>query len=152
TPMEEAQKWEKHAKHPHMKVARSDVGLFHTSESLYTSYNIGSDEAGTGDYIGTITVGAVDVTPATGEMMKRSGIKNSKGLADKSIQELANEIISLKVPYSLRVLPNEKYNTLQKRGWTQGKLKSIMHHHAVKTLLKKVGDQPLEGILIDQFC
>ncbi|HLQ71028.1 MAG TPA: ribonuclease HIII, partial [Bacillota bacterium] len=152
TPMEEAQKWGKHAKHSHMKVAKSDVGPFHPPESLYTSYHIGSDEAGTGDYFGPITVGAVYVTPATGEKLKRSGIKDSKSLSDKRIQELANEIIALKVPYSLLVLSNEKYNTLQKRGWTQGKMKSIMHHHAIKTLLKKVEDQPLEGILIDQFC
>lgn len=40
----------------------------------------------------------------------------------------------------------------KKNGWTQGKMKTMMHHHAIKNLTKKIGNSPLSGILIDQFC
>lgn len=125
---------------------------FQPPENLYASAHIGSDEAGTGDYFGPITVGAAYVTPDTIIKLKNMGVKDSKDLSDKRIQELAIEIISLKIPYALLVLPNEKYNKLQKKGWTQGKMKSIMHHHAIQKLLKRIDNKPLEGILIDQFC
>lgn len=153
-PEKEVKHWSADGKQ-HAPVRKKSVNKntnFHPPETLYSTYHIGSDEAGTGDYFGPITVGATYVTPTSIDKLKEIGVKDSKDLSDKRIRELANEIISLHIPYALLVLPNEKYNKLRKAGWTQGKMKSIMHHHAIQKLLHKIERKPMEGILIDQFC
>ncbi|MUK86923.1 ribonuclease HIII [Ornithinibacillus sp. L9] len=121
-------------------------------QSLFTNSHIGSDEAGTGDYFGPITVACAYVKAEDIPLLKQLGVKDSKNLTDDTITELSKEIVKRKIPYSLLVLHNEKYNTLQKKGWSQGKMKAMLHHHAISNLLKKIGNEQLDGILIDQFC
>ncbi|MRH42915.1 ribonuclease HIII [Aquibacillus halophilus] len=119
--------------------------------SLFTSSHIGSDEAGTGDYFGPITVAAAYVKKEQIPLLKEIGVKDSKNLTDDKIQLIAKEIVKMKVPYSLVILHNEKYNKLQSKGWTQGKMKTMLHHHAITKLLKKIEPNKPVGILIDQF-
>src|SRR5699024_8616546 len=38
------------------------------------------------------------------------------------------------------------------KGWSQGKMKTMLHHYAIQKLLKKIGTAQPKGILIDQFC
>lgn len=116
------------------------------------SSHIGTDEAGTGDYFGPITVAAVYIEQESISSLKQMGITDSKVLKDKQIAEFAKEIVSRKIPYSLFTLENKKYNQLQRNGWNQGKIKAMLHHHAIEKLLTKIIGMPLEGILIDQFC
>lgn len=121
--------------------------------NLFTSNHIGSDEAGTGDYFGPITVGAVYVQKEQINLLKELGVKDSKNLTDDTIKSIAKDILALNIPYSLVILHNEKYNRLQKKGWSQGKMKAMLHHSAIQHLQKKIRtDAPLDGILIDQFC
>lgn len=120
--------------------------------SLFSSSHIGSDEAGTGDYFGPVTVAAVYVEKQQIEHLKSIGVKDSKNLTDPIISKLSKQIAGLGIPYSLLVLHNEKYNRLQKKGWTQGKMKAMLHHHAITRLMGKIEDAELDGILIDQFC
>lgn len=80
------------------------------------------------------------------------GITDSKTLTDDKIAILAKELVKEKIPYTLLTLDNTKYNKLQKKGWNQGKMKAMLHHHAIEKLLVKIGAAPLHGILIDQFC
>lgn len=149
----EFNKWEQTSKQTSIhEQTKRNKSFFEPPDTLYSSFHIGSDEAGTGDYFGPITVGATYVTPESITNLKKIGVKDSKALSDNHIQELAAEIMSLKIPYALLVLPNEKYNTLQKQGWTQGKMKAMLHHHAIQKLLRRIVNQPLNGILIDQFC
>lgn len=122
------------------------------SETLFTSNHIGSDEAGTGDYFGPITVAAAFVKKDQIELLKELGVKDSKNLTDTTIKKISKDLMKLGLPYSLLVLHNEKYNKLQKQGWTQGKMKAMLHHHAINNLLNKINPSPIEGILIDQFC
>src|SRR5699024_5874184 len=56
------------------------------------------------------------------------------------------------IPYSLMILHNDKYNSLQQRGWSQGKMKAMLHHSTINQLIKKIDNAPYEGIVIDQFC
>ncbi|WP_067730652.1 ribonuclease HIII [Oceanobacillus damuensis] len=137
---------------PKKKTAAKKVTSFTPDPSLFTSSHIGSDEAGTGDYFGPITVAAAYVDKKQLALLKEIGVKDSKNLTDPIIKKLASDIVKLKIPYSLLVLHNEKYNMLQKKGWSQGKMKAMLHHHAISKLLKKIGDSELDGILIDQFC
>ncbi len=112
---------------------------------------IGTDEAGTGDYFGPITVAAAYVSKEHIRELENMGIRDSKTIRDPQILILGKKITSM-IPYSLLVLKNEKYNSLQQKGMSQGKMKAMLHEQAINHLLAKLeGDKP-EGILIDQFC
>ncbi|TCT25043.1 ribonuclease HIII [Melghiribacillus thermohalophilus] len=115
--------------------------------------HIGTDEAGTGDYFGPVTVAGVYIQKDQIQLLKDLGVKDSKNLSDQTVQELARKIVQLDIPYSLMTLENEKYNELQKRGWSQGKMKALLHYHVIEKLTSKLHmDNPLEGIIIDQFA
>ncbi|GGA86274.1 ribonuclease HIII [Ornithinibacillus halotolerans] len=121
-------------------------------ETLFLASHIGSDEAGTGDYFGPITVASAYIDAAQIDKLRKLGIKDSKDLTDPMITKLASEIAQLRIPYSLLILHNPKYNALQRKGWSQGKMKAMLHHHAIQNLLGKINGKEYEGILIDQFC
>lgn len=125
---------------------------FHPPETLFSRNHIGSDESGTGDYFGPITTCAVYVKEEQITLLKEIGIQDSKNLTDEKIKELSKHIIEIEVPYSLMILHNEKYNQLQKQGWSQGKMKTMLHASCISSLIKKIADAPYEGIIIDQFC
>ncbi|WP_249870926.1 ribonuclease HIII [Oceanobacillus saliphilus] len=132
--------------------ASPNVTSFTPDPSLYSSSHIGSDEAGTGDYFGPITVAAAYVNKQQIALLKELGVKDSKNLTDPIITKIASDLVKMQIPYSLLILHNEKYNMLQKKGWSQGKMKAMLHHHAITNLLKKIGHAEMDGIVIDQFC
>ncbi len=113
---------------------------------------IGSDEVGTGDYFGPITVTAAYVSNDKIELLKELGVKDSKDLNDTQITKIAEQIIPI-VPHSLLILRNEKYNELEQSGMNQGKLKAMLHNQAISKVLTRVkAENKVDGILIDQFC
>lgn len=113
---------------------------------------IGSDEVGTGDYFGPITVTAAYVSNDKIELLKELGVKDSKDLNDTQITKIAEQIIPI-IPHSLLILRNEKYNELEQSGMNQGKLKAMLHNQAVSKVLTIVkSENKVDGILIDQFC
>ncbi|WP_174729666.1 ribonuclease HIII [Mesobacillus harenae] len=112
---------------------------------------IGSDEVGTGDYFGPITVVAAYVKKEDIQLLKELGVQDSKNLKDDKIIAIAKQIIDI-VPHSLLSLHNEKYNTLQKSGMSQGKIKALLHNQALQHVLKKIDPVRPEAILIDQFA
>ncbi|QKY69623.1 ribonuclease HIII [Lentibacillus sp. CBA3610] len=152
-PAAEADKWTeiKEDEPVTPKNTRKQTG-YTPPDTLLSSSHIGSDEAGTGDYFGPITTAAVFVKQEEMELLKELGVRDSKNLKDASIRKIANDILKLDMPYSLLVLRNEKYNQLQRRGWSQGKMKAMLHHHAITNVLNKVNASETDGILIDQFC
>lgn len=152
---QEAAKWNKSATEKSSKShSKNSVNHHHYQppESLFTHAHIGTDEAGTGDYFGPITVSAVYVSEEKIPLLKSMGITDSKTLTDRNISKLAKEIVREKIPYTLLTLDNIKYNKLQKKGWNQGKMKAMLHQHAIQKLLTKIDNSLLHGILIDQFC
>lgn len=112
---------------------------------------IGSDEVGTGDYFGPMTVVAAYASKENHPLLKELGVKDSKDLNDKQICEIAESIIHV-IPYSLLVLHNEKYNEMQAKGMTQGKMKALLHNKAIGHVLRKIAPQVPDGVLIDQFA
>ncbi|MGO4888646.1 ribonuclease HIII [Anaerobacillus sp. MEB173] len=112
---------------------------------------IGSDEVGTGDYFGPITVVAAFAAKEQLELLKELGVKDSKALKDPQIVQIAKDIIQV-IPYTLLVLHNEKYNELQAKGMSQGKMKALLHNQALLKLQAKLGSAHYDGILIDQFA
>lgn len=112
---------------------------------------IGSDEVGTGDYFGPITVVAAYVKKENIPLLKELGVRDSKDLTDEKIIAIAKQIKEV-VPYSLLTLHNEKYNVMQKSGMSQGKLKALLHNQALGHVLKKISPEKPNAILIDQFA
>lgn len=119
--------------------------------NISTLSMIGSDEVGTGDYFGPMTVVAAYVSNDKIALLKELGVKDSKDLNDKQICEIAESIIHV-IPYSLLILHNEKYNEMQEKGMTQGKMKALLHNQAIGHVLKKIAPIKPDGILIDQFA
>ncbi len=111
---------------------------------------IGSDEVGTGDYFGPMTVVASFVEPSQFELLKELGVKDSKELNDEEICKIAKKIIHV-VTYSLLVLHNEKYNDMQEKGNNMNKLKALLHNQAIRNTISKLENKHFDAILIDQF-
>lgn len=117
----------------------------------YDHFNcIGSDEAGSGDYFGPMTVVASYVSKENAAILKTLGVMDSKNLKDKQIVELAEQIITF-IPHSLLTLDNPKYNERKQLGWSQVKMKAVLHNQAIKNVLSKI-NAPLDYIVIDQFA
>lgn len=112
---------------------------------------LGSDETGTGDYFGPITVAACYVHANQVELVKELGVKDSKMLTDDVMRKMAPDLMAT-LTHSVLVLKNEKYNDIQSRGWSQGKIKALMHNQALKHVLKKMETEKPAYILIDQFA
>src|SRR5699024_5299248 len=83
-------------------------------------------------------------------LLKEIGIQDSKKLTDQNILTLSEKIINMNIPYSLMILHNEKYNHLQLQGWSQGKMKAMLHHACISNVLHKIDYRYSGSILIDQ--
>lgn len=125
--------------------------IYSPPQNISTLSIIGSDEVGTGDYFGPMTVAAAYVSNKNLSLLQELGVKDSKNLTDKQIVEIAKNIIKV-IPYSLLILHNEKYNTLQESGMSQGKIKAYLHNQALNNVVEKLKPEKADGILIDQFA
>lgn len=138
--------------------SKSNTGRKNVSEHQYAPPSnlenlaiIGSDEAGTGDYFGPMTVAAAFVNPEQADLVRDLGVKDSKLLNDVQISAIAQKLIKA-IPYSLLILHNPKYNELQQKGYNQGKMKAFLHNKALHNVLSKIEGMHCDGVLIDQFC
>ncbi|UOQ46198.1 ribonuclease HIII [Halobacillus salinarum] len=153
SPEKEAEKWgDEEQKSSAAKKSSSLNHAFAPPESLFLSSHIGSDEAGTGDYFGPITVAAVYVKEHQLSQLKAIGVRDSKHLKDPQIKELAKQLVELDIPYSLLRLSNNKYNQWQTKGFSQGKMKTLLHYQAINKLLEKIAPEIPAGMLVDQFA
>ena len=73
---------------------------------------IGSDEVGTGDYFGPMTVVAVYAKKEQLALLKELGVQDSKNLKDPQIIDIAKQIKDV-VPFSLLTCDNPKYNAFK---------------------------------------
>ncbi|WP_191560658.1 ribonuclease HIII [Metabacillus idriensis] len=147
---EEAEKWSK----PEQKTTKKPskpLTVFSPPPNISTLSIIGSDEVGTGDFFGPITVVAAYVKKEQIQLLQELGVKDSKHLNDKQITSIAKDLL-VTIPYSLLILHNEKYNQLQSTGMSQGKMKAILHNQAINKLYDKIAPEVPDGVLIDQFA
>lgn len=112
---------------------------------------IGSDEVGTGDYFGPITVAAAYVESSKIPLLKELGVRDSKNVKDPEILQIASQLKHA-IPFTLLSLDNVKYNALQSKGMSQGKIKAYLHNLALKKLIEKIQPKTADGVLIDQFA
>lgn len=144
-------KWGNAEQPTNQKSEKKSNNTRHLPEHFESLSVVGSDEVGTGDYFGPITVVATYVSKEHIPLLRELGVKDSKGLKDEQISAIAKEIKHV-IPYSLLTLHNEKYNQLQQSGMSQGKLKALLHNQAIGHVLNKISPQKPEAILIDQFA
>ena len=147
----EAQRWESQKQTEKKNSSKTLAHKYSPPKNINKLSIIGSDEVGTGDYFGPITVVAAFVSKDMLTQLTSLGVKDSKHLSDEQIMNIAKKIMPL-IPYSLLILHNEKYNELQQKGMTQGKMKALLHNQAINHVLNKVDDlNTVDGVLIDQF-
>ncbi|WP_394188462.1 ribonuclease HIII [Paenisporosarcina quisquiliarum] len=143
----EANRWSSDLLKPKVSAAKGDtlpLGFSQTSV-------IGSDETGTGDFFGPMTVAACFVSSDQIELIQELGVKDSKMLTDPLMRKIAPDLKEV-LTYSILTLGNEKYNKVQSKGWSQGKIKALLHNQALKHVLNKMRPQKPDYILIDQFA
>lgn len=117
---------------------------------LDTSSQIGSDEVGTGDFLGPVIVVASYVKKDLIPYLKELGVDDSKKLTDKKILEIVPKFID-KVIFSKLTCDNNKYNEMISKGYNMNSIKAVLHNEALKNVLKKSQDYNCQ-IYIDQFC
>lgn len=109
---------------------------------------IGSDETGTGSYLGPLTVAAAYVSKENIPLLKELGVRDSKNLTDFKIKELTKQLVTI-IPYTLLTVWPDEYNDVQPT-MSQGEMKAKLHNKALYDTIQKVGDS-YDAILIDQF-
>ncbi len=107
----------------------------------------GSDEVGTGDVFGPVVVAATLVDEAAYEALRQYPIQDSKALTDDQVKAIA-PIVMQTIPYSLLILPNQKYNTVQATN-NLNAIKAKLHNQAYVHLSKKAA-LTVTGV-VDQF-
>ena len=112
-----------------------------------TKHMSGSDEVGTGDYFGPITVCAVILEPEDYEKIPVSKIMDTKMMKDEIIVEIAPILIE-NLKHSLLVLQNSKYNEVQQTNNINA-IKAKLHNQAFLHLENKYEMPKLN--VIDQF-
>ncbi|WP_436964358.1 ribonuclease HIII [Staphylococcus xylosus] len=139
---------------PNVVLAKKNTAKSSNSQQTiqYNRYNcIGSDEAGSGDYFGPLTVCAAYVSKKNVQILKTLGVDDSKKLTDAKIVELAEQLVTF-IPHSLLTMNNDKYNEKQQVGWSQVKMKAVLHNEAIKNVTQKMDTEELDYIVIDQFA
>ena len=56
-------------------------------------------------------------------------------LTDAKIVELAEQLVTF-IPHSLLTLDNVKYNERQRAGWSQVKMKAVLHNQAIANVVQ----------------
>lgn len=120
-------------------------------ENLASLSVVGSDETGTGDFFGPVTVAACYVPADKIELVRELGVKDSKQLTDDLMRQIAPSLEAALI-HSVLTVPNVKYNEIQQQGNSQGKIKALLHNQALKHVLGKMGVEKPDAILIDQFA
>lgn len=118
-------------------------------EKEVTLPQCGSDEVGTGDYFGPVCVCACYIDEKIYDSIKEYNIVDSKQLTDAYINKIAPVLIE-KVPHSLLILSNRKYNEVIKTN-NLNKIKARMHNKCYLNLIDKGYKMP-ELVVIDDFC
>ena len=109
---------------------------------------IGSDEVGTGDFFGPISVCAAYVKESQIDYLKKLGVDDSKKLSDDDIRRIGKVLIKT-IPYSHLSLDNEKYNELVKDNMNMNEMKSKLHNQVLLNLKKKFPS--VKNFFIDEF-
>ncbi|NMB18268.1 MAG: ribonuclease HIII [Erysipelothrix sp.] len=116
-------------------------------ETTYSLPMSGSDEVGTGDYFGPITVCAAIVEEKDLKNIPVNRIIDSKEINDEVIREIAPTLIK-HLKHSLLILRNQKYNEIHQKHNINA-IKAKLHNQAFLHLETKYGTPKVN--ILDQF-
>ena len=115
---------------------------------------VGTDEAGKGDYFGSLAVAGVYVNPEIRVILHTLGVRDGKQLSDSQVRKLAQEMwrrcgdnISC-----LGLEPaqyNRRYTRFRESGRNLNHLLASLHTEVIQDLLKRVN---CRHILVDRFA
>jgi len=111
---------------------------------------IGSDEVGVGDYLGPLVVASVYVEDHQIETLQAIGVRDSKGLTDQRICEMAEKIKDLLL-FKVIVFENKYYNAMIDQGLNAHVVKSFLHNKTIGELISDLPTYP-EYIIVDEFA
>ena len=116
---------------------------------------IGTDEAGKGDYFGSLAVAGVYVNPHTRTLLQTMGVRDGKQLSDSQVRKLAHKIrencadcISL-----VELGPaeyNKRYDTFRNNGQNLNHLLASLHSEVILNLLNEHTE--CRRVLVDRFA
>lgn len=119
-----------------------------TTKQQQTFPQCGSDEVGTGDYFGPVTVCACHVQQEDLAWLQALKIQDSKAINDDCIRIIAPQLME-RLTYSLLILDNQTYNRIHPDN-NMVAIKSKLHNQAYVHLRNKLGKLP-SFCMIDQF-
>lgn len=119
-----------------------------TISSPQAVFHAGSDEVGTGDYFGPITVCAALVTEENMKRLPIHEIMDTKQMKDEVILQIAPKIMD-EITYSLLVLQNQRYNIIH-QTMNLNVIKAKLHNQAYLHLAEKAKVMP-DLAVVDQF-
>ncbi len=111
---------------------------------------IGSDEVGTGDVFGPVTVCAAYASVEDIAYLESLNVRDSKNISDKEIARIA-PLIAKRLTHSLIILTPDKYNKLVSEGYNLNRIKAHLHNQAIISLTAKLENKDVP-VIVDQFC
>ncbi|MFH0860326.1 MAG: ribonuclease HIII [Candidatus Altiarchaeota archaeon] len=108
---------------------------------------IGTDEAGKGDYFGYLVVAGVYADAEIEKTLKHYGVKDSKMLSDRRVNEIAKLVRRTCQHDIVRISP-KKYNQLYDKLGNMNLILAWAHARAIENLLPKV---KCDTVISDQF-
>lgn len=125
-----------------------------TSSVLPKQFSIwsvmGSDEVGTGSYLGPVVVASAFVDKKTIPLLQQAGVQDSKNLSDTAIRELS-QFLKQNIPYKTLTVSPEKYNETH-NTYNMNQIKALLHNRALYLLSTKIDHHFIDAYLIDEFC
>ena len=97
---------------------------------------IGTDESGKGDFFGPLVIAAVLVDQEKAESLRAMGVKDSKKLADSTIEKLSQRIRQSCI-HSLVVIGPERYNQLYEKMKNLNRILAWGHARVIENILAK---------------
>lgn len=111
---------------------------------------IGSNEVGSEDVFGPITVCAAYVSLDDLKFLEELISDDAKLLTDRFIIKHAPEIAK-RLTHSLIILDPIKYNKLISEGYNLNRIRAHLHNQALVSLTDKLDNREMP-VLVDQFC
>ncbi len=115
---------------------------------------VGTDEAGKGDYFGSLAVAGVYVDPEVREILHTLGVRDGKQLSDPQVKKLAKAMrVRCGENISWASLEptgyNERYALFRRSGRNLNHLLASLHAEVIRDLLKRVD---CRYVLVDRFA
>ena len=131
-----------------VKLTQNSVG--HHNWSAW----IGTDEAGKGDYFGSLAVAGVYVNPEIHEILHTLGVRDGKKLSDSQVKKLAQEMRmrcgdNISCSSLEPTQYNRRYTQFRENGRNLNHLLASLHTEVIQGLLKRVD---CRYILVDRFA